>query len=40
MTWHWVAEYNEARSHDSLGDLTPSEYPIDHTGDSTSDWST
>lgn len=40
MTWHWIAEYNEDRPHDSLGDLTPIEYLINHAGNSTFKWST
>lgn len=24
--WRWMAEYNEQRPHDSLGDLTPAEF--------------
>ena len=26
ITDNWIREYNEERPHDSLGDLTPSEY--------------
>ena len=28
ITDNWIREYNEERPHDSLGDLTPSEYLI------------
>ena len=28
ITDNWIKEYNDERSHDSLGDLTPSEYLI------------
>ncbi|MFA6985224.1 MAG: integrase core domain-containing protein, partial [Arenimonas sp.] len=31
----WMLEYNEQRPHDSLGDLTPSEYRQQVAGGST-----
>lgn len=33
----WMIEYNEERPHDSLGDLTPSEYRQQHARRSTSE---
>ena len=35
MTWHWIAEYNELRPYDSLGDRTPAEYYQQHAESST-----
>lgn len=32
----WMIDYNEARPHDALGDLTPAEYRITRAGSSTS----
>jgi putative transposase len=31
ITYWWRNDYNELRPHDSLGDLTPSDYMIRHT---------
>ena len=39
-TWRFLLDHNEDRPHDSLGDLTPSEYLINHAGNSTFKWST
>ena len=35
MTWHWIAEHNEVRPYDSLGDRTPAEYYQQHAESST-----
>ena len=40
MTWHWIAEYNEVRPHDSLGDRTPAEHYQQHVENSTFELST
>ena len=34
-TYWWTIEYNEGRSHDSLGDLTPVEYMMKNAENST-----
>ena len=39
-TYWWMIEYNEQRPHDSLGDLTPSEFLSKHAGNSTLQLST
>lgn len=39
-TYWWMIEYNENRSHDSLGDLTPAEYMLEKAGNSTFQLST
>ena len=40
MTWDWIAEYNEVRPHDSLGDLTPAERYQQYAENSTFELST
>ena len=40
ITYWWMNDYNELRPHDSLGDLTPSDYMIRYTGNSTLQLST
>ena len=39
-TYWWMIEYNEQRPHDSLGDLTPSEFLLKHAENSTLQLST
>jgi putative transposase len=39
-TYWWMTDYNELRPHDSLGDLTPSDYMIHYTRNSTYEMST
>ena len=40
ITYWWMIDYNEHRPHDSLGDLTPSEYMEQNAGNSTLQLST
>lgn len=40
MTWDWIAEYNEIRPHDSLGNLTPAETYQQYAENSTFEWCT
>jgi putative transposase len=40
ITNWWMNDYNELRPHDSLGDLTPSDYMIRYIGNSTLQLST
>jgi putative transposase len=40
ITYRWMIDYNEARPHDALGDLTPGEYLAQSAGNSTLQLST
>ncbi len=35
ITYWWMNDYNELRPHDALGDMTPSDYMLRYTGNST-----